>query len=124
VRSITFHVPAQPILIERKSHTLHPTVGLVFGLTLIPPHHLPDLPNHLSVLMQDMPGLSMPELDFARVEAEWSRLRSSIQIPEVWKLNTDGREFQVGEEAKQRGLSAKYPVVLIPGIISTVKSDG
>jgi phospholipid:diacylglycerol acyltransferase len=75
--------------------------------------------------MQDMPyglnGLSMPGLDYARVEAEWARLRSAVQIPEVWKLNNDGREFQVGEDAKRRGLSAKHPVVLIPGIISTVR---
>jgi phospholipid:diacylglycerol acyltransferase len=43
-------------------------------------------------------------------------------IPEPWKLNTDGREFQVGDAMKARGLEAKYPVVLIPGVISTVCS--
>jgi phospholipid:diacylglycerol acyltransferase len=64
--------------------------------------------------MPDIPGF-----DFSRVEAEWQRLRSNI--PEVWKFNTDGREFQVGEAFKAKGLSAKYPVVLIPGIISTVR---
>jgi hypothetical protein len=58
-------------------------------------------------------------MDLSRVEAEFARLRSALQIPEVWKLNTDGREFQVGDEAKARGLTAKFPVVLIPGIIST-----
>lgn len=67
-------------------------------------------------------GVNFPELpdfDFSRVEAEWQRLRSSI--PEVWKFNNDGREFQVGESIKARGLDAEYPVVLIPGIISTVR---
>ncbi|EEB86878.1 hypothetical protein MPER_16014, partial [Moniliophthora perniciosa FA553] len=47
----------------------------------------------------------------------WNRLRSNI--PEVWKFNHDGREFQVGEQMSKRGLAAKYPVVLIPGVIST-----
>jgi hypothetical protein len=41
-------------------------------------------------------------------------------IPEPWKLNTDGREFQIGDAIRARGLEAKYPVVLIPGVISTV----
>jgi phospholipid:diacylglycerol acyltransferase len=39
-----------------------------------------------------------------------------------WNLgraNWDGREFMVGEELAARGLQAKYPVILIPGIIST-----
>jgi phospholipid:diacylglycerol acyltransferase len=63
----------------------------------------------------------LPEFDLSRVEAEWTRLRSSI--PEVWKFNNDGREFQVGNAMKARGLSAEYPVVLIPGIVSTVRVD-
>lgn len=63
-----------------------------------------------------LPDLSLPDL--SRVEAEWTRLRSNI--PVVWKFNNDGREFQVGESMKAAGLSAKYPVVLIPGIVSTV----
>jgi phospholipid:diacylglycerol acyltransferase len=99
-------------------------VGVGLGLSFIEPSSLPDLsgmqdiPNHISIFMQDMPGLSMPSLDFARVESEWLRLRNSIQIPEVWKLARDGREFKVGEEASARGLSAKFPVVLVPGVIS------
>lgn len=75
----------------------------------------------MTVLMTEY-GMNMPELpdfDFSRVEAEWKRLRSSI--PEVWKFNNDGREFQVGESIKARGLDAEYPVILIPGIISTVR---
>lgn len=57
----------------------------------------------------------MPTFDFS---AEWERFKSNI--PEPWKLANDGREFLAGEEMKSRGLEAKYPVVLIPGIISTV----
>ncbi|KAF8891737.1 Lecithin:cholesterol/phospholipid:diacylglycerol acyltransferase [Infundibulicybe gibba] len=59
----------------------------------------------------------LPDFDFSRVEVEWKRLRNSI--PEVWKFNNDGREFQVGESIKARGLSAKHPVILIPGVVST-----
>ena len=60
----------------------------------------------------------LPEFDLSRVEAEWRRLRKSI--PELWKFNKDGREFQVGDAMRARGLSAEHPVVLIPGIVSTV----
>jgi phospholipid:diacylglycerol acyltransferase len=90
-------------------------VGLVCALAFVPAQHLPAFPQ---MLMAEMPGWEF-DLDFARVEAEWARLRAAVQIPEVWKLNTDGREFAVGEAARARNLSAKFPVVLIPGIIST-----
>jgi len=64
------------------------------------------------------PTLSLPQIDMKAVETEWRRLISSI--PEPWKLNNDGREFQVGEAMASRGLSAHYPVVMVPGVISTV----
>lgn len=76
--------------------------------------------TQVSILMSEY-GVHLPELpdfDLSRVEAEWQRLRNNI--PEVWKFYNDGREFQVGENMKARGLDAKYPVILIPGIISTV----
>ena len=42
------------------------------------------------------------------------------RIPELWKLNNDGREFKVGERMRdERGLEVNYPVILVPGIIST-----
>jgi phospholipid:diacylglycerol acyltransferase len=63
-------------------------------------------------------SMKIPGIDLTSVEAEWQRLRSSI--PEVWKLANDGREFQVGDELKAKGLTARYPVVLVPGIVSTV----
>ncbi|OAX43686.1 Lecithin:cholesterol acyltransferase [Rhizopogon vinicolor AM-OR11-026] len=62
-------------------------------------------------------SLKIPDIDLSRVELEWKRFRNNI--PEVWKLNNDGREFQVGEAMKERGLTAHYPVVLVPGIVST-----
>ena len=60
----------------------------------------------------------MPTIPAIDISAEWARFKSNI--PEPWKLANDGREFLVGEEMKSRGLEAEYPVVLIPGIISTV----
>ena len=79
---------------------------------------------HMSLLMAQY-GVGLPKLpeihgfDFPRVEGEWSHFRNNI--PEFWKFNNDGREFQVGEQMQARGLGAKYPVDLVPGIISTVR---
>ncbi|KAI9441206.1 Lecithin:cholesterol/phospholipid:diacylglycerol acyltransferase, partial [Lactarius indigo] len=61
--------------------------------------------------------LPLLPIDLSRVQAEWQRLISTI--PEPWKLNADGREFRVGDAIKARGLEANYPVILIPGVIST-----
>jgi hypothetical protein len=86
----------------------------------VEPSSLPDIPGHFAVFLEDYDiSLSLPQIDLSRVQAEWKRLVSTI--PEPWKLNTDGREFQVGDEIKARGLEANYPVVLIPGVISTVR---
>lgn len=97
------------------------TVGTLLGFTFVEPEDLQDIHTQVSVMMSDL-GVSvpqLPDLDFSHVEAEWKRIRSSI--PEVWKFNNDGREFQVGESFKARGLDAEFPVILIPGIISTVR---
>ena len=77
--------------------------------------------THLAILMSsyDLALPQLPEFDFSRVEAEWARVRTGAGLPELWKINNDGREFKVGEEIAERGLSAEYPVVLIPGIVST-----
>jgi phospholipid:diacylglycerol acyltransferase len=96
-------------------------VGVVLGLVFVEPSSLPDIPGHFAVFLEDYDfTLSLPQIDLSNVQTEWKRLMSTI--PEPWKLNTDGREFQVGDAMKARGLEAKYPVVLIPGVISTVRS--
>ncbi|KAJ7782776.1 phospholipid:diacylglycerol acyltransferase [Mycena metata] len=92
-------------------------LGALIAFSLIEPRDIQDLHAHLSLLFNEYELPDIPGLDLSRVEAEWQRLRSNI--PEIWKLNTDGREFQVGVELSARGLTAKHPVVLIPGIIST-----
>lgn len=94
-------------------------MGVVLGLIFVEPSNLPDIPGHFSVFLEDHDiSLSLPQIDLSHVQAEWKRLISTI--PEPWKLNTDGREFQVGDAIKARGLEANHPVVLIPGVISTV----
>jgi hypothetical protein len=97
-----------------------PQVGLVLGLIFIEPSSLPDIPGQFAVFLEDYDifSLSLPHIDLSRVQTEWKRLMSTI--PEPWKLNTDGREFRIGDAIRARGLEAKYPVVLIPGVISTV----
>jgi hypothetical protein len=99
------------------------SVGITLGLIFVKPRDIQDIHAHMSVIMNeyDINLPQMPGLDFSRVEAEWTRFRGNI--PELWKFNNDGREFQVGETMKARGLTAVHPVVLIPGIISTVCRD-
>lgn len=97
------------------------TVGVLLGFILIQPSDLQDIHSNLLLLMEEYDiSLKIPDIDLSRVELEWKRFRSNI--PEVWKLNNDGREFQVGEAMKERGLTAHYPIVLVPGIVSTVSS--
>ncbi|KAH9485153.1 Phospholipid:diacylglycerol acyltransferase [Psilocybe cubensis] len=94
-------------------------LGTLLGFAFVEPQDLQDLQAQVVTLVNQY-DINLPEFpgfDMSRVEAEWTRLRTSI--PEVWKFNNDGREFQVGEAMKARGLSAEYPLVLIPGIVST-----
>lgn len=96
-------------------------VGILMGFAFVQPENIHELHSHFKNVVDsyDIVIPPLPGLDLSRVETEWMRLRGSI--PEIWKFNNDGREFQVGEAMKARGLSAEYPVVLIPGIISTVR---
>lgn len=96
------------------------SVGVALGLAFIKLRDIHDIHAHMAVIMNeyDINLPHFPGLDFSRVEAEWTRFRGNI--PEIWKFNNDGREFQVGDSMKARGLTAVHPVVLIPGIISTV----
>ena len=100
-------------------------VGTLLALAILQPtdKRWQELNSNLSLLIEEY-DFSIPELpglDFSRIELDWQRLRSSI--PEIWKFTNDGREFQVGDQMKARGLKAEYPVILIPGVISTVASS-
>lgn len=78
------------------------------------PYDIHSLTRSLATIVPDI------DIDWSRIEVEWEGLKA--RIPEPWKLNNDGREFKVGEKLKEEGLSAKYPVILVPGIISTVRT--
>lgn len=99
------------------------SVGVLLGFILIQPSDLTDFQTHLALLLDefefDISLPQFPQIDLSAVENEWRKLRSNI--PEPWKLNTNGLEFTVGEAIASRGLKAKHPVVLVPGIISTVR---
>ncbi len=75
--------------------------------------------DEFDITIPEFSTLDIPLMNFSRVEAEWQRLWQNI--PEPWKLNNNGLEFTVGEKIASKGLSAKYPIVLVPGIISTVR---
>ncbi|EJF65205.1 phospholipid:diacylglycerol acyltransferase [Dichomitus squalens LYAD-421 SS1] len=99
-------------------------LGILVGVVLIHPNDFSDFQTHLALLMDEFDitipefsPLEFPLMNFTRVEMEWQRLWKNI--PEPWKLNNNGLEFTVGEKIAAKGLSAKYPVVLVPGIIST-----
>ncbi|CCM00154.1 uncharacterized protein FIBRA_02182 [Fibroporia radiculosa] len=99
-------------------------VGVLLGFILIQPTDFTDFQTHLALLLDQydinvpqFPQFDFPQLDLTLFESEWRKFRSSI--PEPWKLNNNGLEFTVGEAMAARGLTAKHPVVLIPGIIST-----
>ncbi|KAE9395693.1 hypothetical protein BT96DRAFT_139838 [Gymnopus androsaceus JB14] len=96
-------------------------VGTLLAFAFVQPSDIQDMHAQLMLLMDqyDITLPQLPDFDFSRLETKWNRVRSNI--PEIWKLNRDGREFQVVENMKARGLSAEYPVVLIPGV-STVRS--
>ena len=90
------------------------------GFILIESSNIKGIHNQFSLFLDYHEiSIKLPDFDLSVVETEWNRLRSNI--PEVWKLANDGREFQVGEEFKARGLTAHYPVILVPGIVSTVR---
>lgn len=110
---------ARPYLPGRLLFPLGLIFGILLGYAVIQPTDVQELQAHLSLLLAEY-DFNIPEfpgLDFSRLEVEWQRLRSNI--PEIWKFNNDGREFQVGERMKERGLTAQHPVILIPGVIST-----
>ncbi|EMD33061.1 hypothetical protein CERSUDRAFT_87404, partial [Gelatoporia subvermispora B] len=99
-------------------------LGVLLGFILIQPADFTEFQTHLALLLDEyeismpqLPQIDLPQLDLTRVEGEWRRLWANI--PEPWKLNNNGLEFTVGDNMAARGLSAKHPVILVPGIIST-----
>jgi hypothetical protein len=85
----------------------------------VEPSDIQGMHAHLSLLLEayDIPLPRVPDLDFSRVEEEWKRLTGNI--PDFWLFSRD-TSFLVGDDMKAKGLTAQHPVVLIPGVVSTV----
>ncbi|KAH9940368.1 phospholipid:diacylglycerol acyltransferase [Epithele typhae] len=99
-------------------------LGVLLGFSLIQPADFQDFQTHLALLMDafefripELPGVDFPQFNFTSIEREWQSLWANL--PEPWKLAADGLEFTVGDKIAAEGHSAKHPVVLVPGIIST-----
>ncbi|KAG8885161.1 hypothetical protein FRB97_001979 [Tulasnella sp. 331] len=89
-------------------------LGLVLGVFLA--YFLfPPIPPHMRMLLEEydlsLPGFNMP------FDVEWRHVSDSLL--EGAKQWTTNRDFTVGWELKAQGLEAKFPVILIPGIVST-----
>jgi phospholipid:diacylglycerol acyltransferase len=88
-------------------------VGVLLAYIFFPP-----IPPHL-MMMLDEYDLSASLLKNPSFQFEWRQITGTLA--EAAKAWTTNRDFKVGTELAEKGLSAKYPVVLIPGIVSTVR---
>ncbi|PCH36716.1 phospholipid:diacylglycerol acyltransferase [Wolfiporia cocos MD-104 SS10] len=121
------HTPRHFYSTRRFIFPLGIIVGILLGFVLVQPTDLTDFQTHLALLLDQyelnvLPALprldfELPAFDLSRFESEWRRVWASV--PEPWKLNNNGLEFTVGDALAARGLYARHPVVLVPGIIST-----
>ena len=88
--------------------------------TLLTYFVLPPFPPHLAYLLEEydliippLPNITLPALEF-----EWRHLTDSFMTPtRRWLEN---RDFKAGDQARDNGLQAEHPIIIIPGIISTV----
>ncbi|CDO75696.1 hypothetical protein BN946_scf184585.g9 [Trametes cinnabarina] len=78
-------------------------LGLLLGLIFVQPSDFQDFQTHIALLMDEFeisipefPNIDLPQLDLSLVESEWRRLWSNI--PEPWKLNTNGLEFTLSAQ--------------------------
>lgn len=63
----------------------------------------------------DLSTLSLPGLEF-----EWNQITESISKSAPGRLWAESNDFRVGVALKKEGLEAEHPVILVPGIVSTV----
>ncbi|KAF8331369.1 phospholipid/diacylglycerol acyltransferase [Cantharellus anzutake] len=60
----------------------------------------------------------MPELsNFTSLAFEWKQMSQSLFDPARQWLQ--GRDFAVGDALRQQGVTAKHPVIIVPGVVST-----
>ncbi|KAG8987079.1 hypothetical protein FRB90_003616, partial [Tulasnella sp. 427] len=90
-------------------------LGLLLGV-LLTYFFFPPIPPHLSMLLEEY-DISLPMMKNLTFAFEWRQLAEPLlEGARTW---TQTRDFSVGTEAAEKGLKAKYPVILIPGIVST-----
>lgn len=92
-------------------------LGAIIALLFVAP--IPDL-SDFEDLDLSMPDLSSALANISWYEGGWQKLRSDLEeafepARDFWR----NRDFEVGMGLKEEGLEAYYPVILIPGIIST-----
>jgi phospholipid:diacylglycerol acyltransferase len=77
------------------------------------------LPPNIGLLLEeyDLTSLSLPGLEF-----EWDQITQSISKSGPGKLWAESKDFKVGTALKEQGLEASHPVILVPGIVSTVST--
>ncbi len=60
----------------------------------------------------------MPQLaKFTSFTVEWKQISQSLFDPARDWLQ--GRDFAVGDALSRQGITAKHPVILVPGVVST-----
>ncbi|EJD47048.1 LACT-domain-containing protein [Auricularia subglabra TFB-10046 SS5] len=74
------------------------------------------IPFDILELLEQAGVPRLPELELARFFAEVGNMRASLPSMDQFQ-GVEG--FSVGERLASEGLAAKYPVVIVPGIIST-----
>ncbi len=89
-------------------------VGTVLAYVVLPP-----VPPHLAILIEEFDlNLSMPQLaKFTSFTVEWKQISQSLFDPARDWLQ--GRDFAVGDALSRQGITAKHPVILVPGVVST-----
>ncbi|KAE9399769.1 hypothetical protein BT96DRAFT_975719 [Gymnopus androsaceus JB14] len=113
VNKLKRNSPAQ-VFVTADSSFLLVSLSALSSHLLCPALDIQDMHAQLMLLMDqyDITLPQLPDFDFSRLETEWNRVRSNIL--RFGSLIAMEGSFKL-EEHEGKGLSAEYPVVLIPG---------
>ena len=112
--SVYFVCPTSISILSSLFEVLLAKVGTVLTYIVLPP-----IPPHLAILMEEFDlNLSLPQLaNLTTFAPEWRKISQSLFEPARDWLQ--GRDFAVGDELRGQGITAKHPVILVPGVVST-----
>lgn len=83
---------------------------------------MPPIPPNVMLLLEEydlfLPSISLGNLSMPALEFEWWQLTETVLAPAKGWLET--RDFKVGEALRDEGLEAHHPLIIVPGIVSTV----